>query len=180
MVKYSGKEVFLMKKGAVEIERKFIVKKPSPELIGELPDYSRSEITQIYISSPPGVTHRVRKRVYPDRCEYTETQKIRIDDKSAIEDENEIDCERFNLLSKSIKEGTRPIVKERYTFRCGAQLFELDIYPEWKESCILEAEIPERSCEVQIPSFIKVVREVTGYREYSNAAMSISFPEEEK
>lgn len=171
--------MFFLDKHAVEIERKFIVSLPSLEFISTLPDYSKSEITQIYLCGSAGVTHRIRKRVYSDRCEYTETKKIRIDESSAFEDEREIDSESFYMLSQKIKEGTSPICKERYTFSVGAQLFELDVYPQWKRSAILEAELENRDTELSLPQFIKLIKEVTGNRAYSNAGMARSFPPEE-
>ena len=40
-------------------------------------------------------------------------------------------------------------------------------------------ELSDRETSVTHPSFIRVVREVTGIREYSNAAMSKHFPKED-
>jgi CYTH domain-containing protein len=42
----------------------------------------------------------------------------------------------------------------------------------------METELEYRDEEVILPSFIKILREVTGDRSYSNAGMAESFPPE--
>ena len=61
----------------------------------------------------------------------------------------------------------------------GGQLFEIDVYPAWKNTAIMETELDDREREVEIPTFIEIIREVTGYKAYSNASMSKSFPKED-
>ena len=74
----------------VEIERKYIIEIPDFNLLAEASDYTVSEIEQIYLSSPSGITHRIRRRAFADRIEYTETKKVRIDKTSAYEDERKM------------------------------------------------------------------------------------------
>ena len=164
----------------IEIERKYIIKLPDVEKMKREDGYTVSNITQIYINSPAGVTHRVRKRAYPDKTVYTETRKTRIDKMSVLEDEREITEEAFLSLSNNVKVGTRPVLKTRHTFRRGKTVVEIDVYPEWKTTCILETELIDREEKVAFPDFIEIVKEVTGEFEYSNASMAKSFPPEIK
>jgi CYTH domain-containing protein len=97
---------------------------------------------------------------------------------SAIEQESEISPERFDVLSKNIKEGTRPISKVRHVFNYGEFCFEIDVYPEWKSTCIMEIELESAETHFEIPPFIRVAEEVTGMKEYSNFSMSRNFPTE--
>jgi len=162
----------------IEIERKYIIKMPDIELVRGCDGFTESEILQIYINSQSGVTHRVRRRSFLSGAVYTETKKQRIDKMSAIEDEREISEKEFNLICENIKTGTRPIIKTRYAFSYCGQLFELDVYPEWKRTCILETELTSRDETVDFPSFISVIEEVTGNPDYSNASMARLFPKE--
>lgn len=163
---------------SIEIERKYIIKKPDFESLRSQREYSVSDILQIYLESESGVTHRVRRREYQGRTVFTETKKIRLDKMSAIEDEREIDREEFERLRKSIKAGTRPLLKSRHTFRVGNFCFEIDVYPEWEHTCIMEVELEDEGIAFDIPPFIEVIAEVTGNKAYSNASMSRSFPHE--
>ena len=162
----------------IEIERKYVIKKPSPEVMKMQSEYTESEITQVYLTSESGVTHRVRKRVFANGAVYTETKKIRIDRMSAVEEEREISEETYESLCEKIDEETQPVIKKRYTFFYSGVTFEIDVYPNWERTAIMETELENREVSVKMPSFIEIVREVTGERGYSNAAMARVFPPE--
>ena len=166
-------------KTQIEIERKYIIEKPVFSLIRNMPESTESEILQIYLPSESEETRRIRRRVYKDKTLCYETRKIRIDGMSCTEIEREITPDEFSALSQSIKEGTTPINKTRYTFDYEGQTFEIDIYPQWQNTAIMETELESREKRVEIPSFIKIIREVTGNKAYSNAAMSREFPKED-
>lgn len=169
-----------MSKSDVEIERKYIIALPDDNLMSSMQDYTVSSITQIYVSSPPRITHRVRLREYNGKIVCTETKKVRLDSMSSIEDEREISEEEFRLISENIADGTIPVKKVRHTFVYDKHTFEVDVYPQWTESCILETELSDREERVEFPDFIKIIKEVTGIKEYSNASMARAFPEEIK
>lgn len=169
-----------MDKMNIEIEKKYIISLPGESLLMGMDDYTRSEIVQIYLRSPIGITHRIRSRERSGKVIYTETQKVRIDKMSAYEDEREISKEEFLLLAEKKDEKTLPIHKVRHTFVYLGQLFEIDVYPQWKNTAILETELKTRETEVKFPEFINIIRDVTGDKRYSNAGMSRAFPTEEK
>ena len=162
----------------IEIERKYIIAKPAASDYESVSDYSSSRIEQIYLPSERDETLRIRKREYKNRTEYVKTHKKRIDTISCIECEDEISREEYEALSGGILRGTRPIVKIRHTFSYGGQLFEIDEYPEWERSCIMETELKDREDAPSFPDFIRVIKEVSGERDYSNASMSRAFPKE--
>ncbi len=164
----------------IEIERKYIIKIPDIKEMESAENYRKSDIEQIYLTSLPTVTHRIRKRETLGKTVYTETKKLRIDRISAYEDEREITKEEYEALSKNRRNKTRPVLKTRYTFSYRNQIFEVDVYPSWKTTCILETELKSRDDVVIFPSFIKIIKEVTGERGYSNAKMAESFPKESK
>ena len=162
----------------VEIERKYIILKPDPEILCKYEGYESSDIVQTYLTSDEGMTRRVRKRVYSDRTVYTETVKRRIDKLSSYEDERDISEEEYEALLSEIAKGTHHVIKTRRVIRCFGIDFEIDEYPEWKHTCIMETELASRDVSVTFPDCIKVLLEVTGDKKYSNAAMSRSFPQE--
>ncbi len=164
--------------GHIETERKYIIRLPDFSALEGKAGYTVSDITQIYLNSDEGVTHRVRARKYKDKTEYTETKKVRISRISAVEEEREITEDEFNSLAGNIKAGTRPVIKKRHTFLYYGQIFEIDVYPSWKCTAIMETELDSAEKIVKMPPFIKIIKEVTGVRGYSNAAMSSCFPAE--
>ena len=165
-------------KNIIEIERKFIIKMPDLERIKNEENYTSSAIIQIYLASDNNVTRRIRKRVFSGSVHYTETTKIRVDKMSAIEREREISASDFELLSKSMRIGTFPISKVRHTFDYLGLTFEIDVYPEWKSTAVLEVELKERDIAITFPRSVEIIREVTGDKAYSNASMAMNFPKE--
>ena len=162
----------------IEIERKYVIAMPGVDIMRAEEGYTSSDIVQIYLDSAPHVTHRVRSRTMNGVTKYTETKKVRISGMSAYEDEQEIGENEFSTLKKNIANGTTPIVKTRHTFLYHGQLFEVDIYPNWKSTAIMETELPSEDTNTDIPPFIKIIKEVTGIKAYSNASMSRAFPDE--
>ncbi len=162
----------------IETEIKLIIEKPDDALIKAMPGYTESEIIQIYIGSPDS-THRVRRREYSDgRVEYTENRKRRISKMSAVEEEREIGEDEFHRLAENIENGTSPVIKTRKTFSYGDRTVEIDYYPAWQRTCILEVELPSESDMPHLPENIRVLADVTGDRKYSNHSMAYEFPKE--
>ena len=162
----------------VEIERKYVISLPDIAILKLQSGYTVSEIEQTYLESEPAVTHRVRARRRGDKTVYTETKKVRIDKMSVFEDERELEEEEYRSLLLKKAQDTVTVRKTRHTFIYKGQLFEVDVYPEWTRSAVLETELATRETEVEFPDFITVIAEVTGDKKYSNAAMSRKFPDE--
>lgn len=162
----------------LEIEKKYIILIPELDRLAEVDGYTKSEIVQTYLISHPHVTHRVRKRVYPDRTVYTETKKVRIDKISSYEDEREIDEVEYLALLALADPAAVPVVKTRHTLPYGELTVEIDVYPNWGKCCIMEIELPDRENIPALPDYVTLVADVTGEKAYSNAAMSRCFPPE--
>ena len=162
----------------IEIERKYIIKMPDIAVLSAQPSYRRYEIVQTYLNSIPGVTRRVRSLSLDGATRYIETVKVRIDQMSSTEVENDLTKEQYLELLEESDPAASPITKVRHRFFIDGQPFEVDIYPQWQNTAIMETELENREKEVKIPSFIEIIREVTGEKSYTNASMSREFPKE--
>ena len=162
----------------VEIERKYVILKPDFAALEMEYEVKVSKIWQTYLMSDAGVTRRVRKRVYSDKVSYTLTEKRRIDTISSLEDEREISKGEYEALLDEMREGTRTLTKTRRVIRIGEVDFEIDEYPEWVRTCIMETELKSRDEQVVMPDFVKIIAEVSGVKAYTNASMAAHFPEE--
>ena len=162
----------------LETERKFVIEKPDVAGLSSLPEFSVGRITQTYLIAEKNVTHRVRRREKDGVAVFTECKKQRISPVTCIEDEREIAEEVYRELLRLSDPLSKTIEKTRITFRHGERLIEVDVYPEWQRSCIMEVELPSEDTAVELPPFIKIVREVTGDKAYSNASMARRFPKE--
>ena len=159
-----------------EIERKFLIAMPDEAF---LKTCSASAITQTYLVCDGNTTERVRERAYPDRCEYTHTIKYKLNNMRRIEDERQIDEDTYTALLERADPARRPIRKVRYCFEHDGRLWELDVFPFWKNSAYLEIELTGEDEAFTLPPGLRLLREVTDDPRYTNAALSLHIPEEE-
>jgi CYTH domain-containing protein len=159
-----------------EIERKFLIAMPDEAF---LKTCSASAITQTYLVCDGNTTERVRERAYPDHCEYTHTIKYKLNNMRRIEDERQIDEDTYTALLERADPARRPIRKVRYCFEYEGRLWELDVFPFWKNSAYLEIELTGEKEAFALPPGLRLLREVTDDPRYTNAALSLHIPDEE-
>ncbi len=164
----------------LEIERKYLIEIPDLDVLSSQPNYSRSEIEQIYLSEGG----RIRMRRYltltednsgdctAEKVKYYRTYKESVGGISRIEIENEITAQEYMRLSEHKAVNTRAIHKVRHCFTYGELLFELDIYDFWDDKATLEVELESEEQAVSIPPFISVIRDVSCDKAYTNFALS--------
>ena len=162
-----------------EIERKYRIAYPCVEGLLAMAGAQCDEIAQTYLTAPEGVTDRIRRRVHPDgTCSYTHTVKRRHTLLVNQEDECEITEEEYLVLLKSRNPALRTIEKRRITLPFGGYLLEIDLYPFWQKSAILEIELPSVDTVPPLPPFLTILAEVTDDVRYKNERLAAEIPEE--
>lgn len=160
-----------------EIERKYLIRFPGEKILKHCE--GRSEITQTYLKTEnEGESERVRKRVYEDKTEYTHTVKKRLSDMRRVENESEINEEEYRELLRRADPKRRTIEKRRYCLAYEGKIFEIDIYPFWSEKAVMEVELESEEDNVKLPPEMEIIREITGDKRYTNAAIAKKIPEE--
>lgn len=161
----------------LEIERKFLVRMPD---LHRLDVKRKLSITQTYLKRGDNDSQRRVRRIDENgSITYTYTEKQFISPLVRNEDEFEIsEQEYFRLLTQK-DSNYIPVEKIRYCFDYHSQLFELDTYPFSDDLAImeLELEIPEQT--IDFPNHVKVIKDVSSDKSYSNAALANAgiFPE---
>lgn len=166
-----------MNNNGFEIERKFLIDYPERELLdrGE-----SSVITQTYLAKDgSGMNSRVRKRVWGDKTEYTHTRKKHISDIRRVEEERLISENEYNELLKSADLRRKTIHKTRYCIESGAHTFEIDIFPFWDDRAIMEVELSHEDERFTVPQGIRIIREVTDDKRYTNSSLAREIPQDE-
>ncbi len=163
----------------IECERKFLIRYPDLNLLKAQKDVRISEIVQTYLTSPQGITDRVRARTALGKTTYTRTRKIRVSVLSAEEYESEISEETYKSLLQNADPERSPICKTRFVLPCGKHFAEIDIYPFWQKQAILEIELQSEEEAFTLPSFVEIIREVSADKRYKNACLAREIPAEE-
>ena len=159
----------------MEIERKFMIAMPSDDFLKSL---DGTEIIQTYLLSECGATERVRKRGRDGNYVYTHTVKFKINNMSRREDEREISLEEYSELLKRADPERNIIEKQRYCYDYAGKLWEIDVFPFWQDMAFMEIELESEQEEINFPPDIRVLRELTDDKRYTNAALAKHIPED--
>lgn len=162
----------------LEIERKFLIAVPSEEELLSKGATLKS-ITQTYLLPREGFpVRRVRSSVVDGVATYTYTAKRPASGEfSRVEEEYEITENQYLELQKERDFELNEISKKRYVLVCE-NLLEIDIFSFSKRYAVLEIELPTEDAPYNIPSFIKVIKEVTTDYSYTNYSMAKRIPED--
>ncbi len=164
---------FLGEPAPLEIERKYLIRRPSLRMLEEKPNCERVDIIQTYLKPDEnGDEVRIRQRGTNGHYIYFKTKKKKISDIRRVEEEERLSQEEYLALLVQADPGCRPIHKERYCLSENGLYYEIDIYPDWAENAVMEIELHSEDQEILFPKEIEVIREVTGDPAYSNYALS--------
>ena len=161
----------------LEIERKFLIRK-TPELIAACS--KKTDIEQIYlIKTDPAVQRRIRSMTTDGAVRYFYTEKRFISAVTREENEREITREEYEKLRSEADMSLVPIIKTRHILEFSGQRFEIDSYPFSDELASMELELADEEQEIFFPPCAVIIKEVTGDKRYSNAALAKNngFPE---
>ncbi len=158
-----------------EVERKFLI---------EYPDFTDAElhqsvdITQVYLSMPSGGNCRVRKRGVGEDCVYIKTEKHTVTEVVRQEVECRLTADEYADYLQYADPNRKPIQKTRHLVMWKGNYFEIDLYPFWNDRAIMELELLSPQQTFEFPPFIKVIKEVTDDKRYTNASLAKEVPDE--
>ncbi len=157
----------------IETERKFLIEYPDLKMLSQLPECKIKSITQTYLLCDCG-TLRVRKSVCGEKTVYMLNEKHPISKISRTEEERELSEKEYLEMLKRKDESRTPIEKVRYAFPFENHTVEIDVYPFWDDRAILEIELSDENESYEIPPFIRVIKEVTSDKRYSNKSLAMN------
>lgn len=162
----------------LEIERKYLIERPEPNLLARLINCKKVDIIQTYLTAQEDEERRVRQRGIDGDYIFTLTKKKQVSDISRIETEKRItEREYLNLLNEA-DTSLHQIKKERYCLMDNNRYYEIDLYPFAKRNAICEIELASEDEKVNLPEFIKLRREVTQDKQFSNRSIANKIPDE--
>ncbi len=159
----------------LEIEKKFLIKYPDTEYLKSHSDYT--EIEQIYLENADA-SERIRKRGKDGEYVYYHTLKISLTDMTRIEEERVISLEEYEEFKKRADKRFNIIYKTRYCVDYKGHVIEIDVFPFWSKQAFAEIELSSEDEDFELPPFIKIIRDVTEDKRYTNHALAYEIPSE--
>ena len=164
---------FLGEPKPMETERKYLIEYPDVRALEGMPNCQSVDILQAYLRSEiPGETIRIRQRGREGNYVYFKTRKRRLEDGRRIEMEERLTKNEYLELLMQADPDYRPIRKQRFCLSENGLYYNIDIYPQWKDTALMEIELYSGEEEVRFPEGIRVIREVTGEKEYTNPSIA--------
>lgn len=151
----------------VEIERKYLIEYPDIEYLNSLPNCKGVDISQSYLDVPYKNV-RIRKR----NGIYIKTEKSKITDLIRQETESLISEQEYNRLLAYKNPDLETVCKTRYCLLLDGKYFEIDVFPFWSNVAYLEIELISEDEKVELPPFVKVIKEVTFDKRYTNKSLA--------
>lgn len=158
----------------LEIERKYLIRKPDDKVLSKLGKMAITNIVQTYlVSSDDSVERRIRQRGNEqDGYTFYYTEKKKLDGIRRSENESIIPPEKYINYLEEADTSLHTVRKTRHCFLYKGKYFEMDFYPFSQEYAILEIELSSQEEEVKLPDMLEIVKEVTGDSEYSNKTLA--------
>lgn len=166
----------MQKTANYEIERRFLIRMPDRELLEKKGRMSR--ILQTYLLSTGGETARVRRREENGIVTFTHTVKKRVSAIKREEYERVIDEEEYTRLLLSADPKRRAVDKLRYCLDYEGHCFEIDIFSFFSDRAIIEIELSHEEESFTLPPEFELIREISGDKRYTNAAMALEIPDD--
>lgn len=156
----------------MEIERKFLIRRPTEKELEKLGYVSKTNIMQTYLYKKGDTERRIRQRgTRKDGFAFYYTEKTDVWDGERIERERKISPKEYISYLSEADTSLHQISKTRYCFVYASRYFELDIYPFSDTYAILEIEVNDINEKIEFPN-LKFVKEVTNDKNYRNYALA--------
>ncbi|MEE0946965.1 MAG: CYTH domain-containing protein [Acutalibacteraceae bacterium] len=165
----------MLSKNGYEIERKFLIKYPDTKLLSEIDGCRVMKMEQTYLEDGS----RIRKIKESGKTTYIKTVKKHITNLKREEKEWEISREEYNEAIKLKAQNTNTINKTRYAVELGGFVYEIDVFDFFKDRAFLEVELTDEEESFPIPDFLKVIKEVTEDKRYTNRALAVNIVNED-
>jgi CYTH domain-containing protein len=159
----------------IEIERKFLLHDMPNDRDLVSCGAESLEIEQWYLKVADGFEDRIRRTSINQDTVYHHTYLMSHSAGVREVQEQTIDREEYDLLRSASDPRRVKIAKRRLRFVFEDQTFELDVIlsPTARSCLILELQIESEGQDIALPPFVRVTREVTGERAYTNANIAL-------
>lgn len=171
---------FIGEPKSVEIERKFLIEMPDIKQLENIPNCTKLEIVQTYLTTNTNEETRIRQRGNNGNYIYTLTTKKPLANGERFEYERRISEREYLANLNNADTSIHQIKKTRYCLVDNNKYFEIDVYPFAKQTAICEIELLDKNEPFKLPKFIKVIKEVTSFKSFSNHAFAKEIPTEMK
>lgn len=131
-------------------------------------NYLVSHIVQNYLSSTSGIERRIRKRERQDSILYSYSEARYLSTHERVKSDRVLSERQYYDYLNEIDKTLYTIDKERYSFINKDNFYKLDVFSFDKNKGILSVQVKDGDKQIEIPDYIKVIKDVTDDVNYKN------------
>lgn len=131
-------------------------------------NYSTSHIVQHYLTSDNGVERRIRRRDRDGDIMFSYSEANYLATNERIKIDRVLTERQYNDYGNQIDRSLNVTDKMRYAFINNGSFFKLDVFDFDKTKGLLSTETKKDVSEVKLPEYVKVIKDVTGDKNYKN------------
>ena len=154
----------------VEVFKKYLVEIDNDDMerVAQEADHSIVHIFQQYLVSTSGIERRIRKRERNGSVLYYYSEASIISTNERIKRDRILSERQYYDYQNEVDRSLSSIDKIRHSFIYDNHFCKLDIFNFDQSKGLLSIQVPENGEEVNLPSYLKVVKEVTDNNAYKN------------
>ena len=130
-------------------------------------NFSNVNIEQYYLTSPKGIERRIRKRVRNGNELYSYSEAKYLSTNERIKSDRVLSSRQYFDYNSEIDPNLKPIHKDRFSFIKNDLFYKLDVFDFDRSKGLLSVQVGEGQ-NVNLPEYIKVIKEVTNDTNYKN------------
>ena len=116
---------------------------------------------------------KIRKRTQNNNSTYTYSEKTKLEDGKSSETQRVLNARSYIMYLSQKDERKKVVVKERSCFIWEHQNFVLDnVVSDKDKPKILKLDYIEKDCQIKIPPFCEIMKEITEDQAFSNLGLS--------
>ena len=137
-------------------------------------NFSKVEITRTYLinKNNASIERSVIKTGADGDNAYYYNEKRHFEGYDKIDVERHISKKEYISLLSGNNVRIKEIKKTRYGFVWNNKYYELDVFDFWKDKAILKVQLTDRSDEVEVPSVLNVLMDITNDMSYTNFSLA--------
>ncbi len=157
----------------IEAYKKFLVNMPDIARIEQESNFSKIEITRIYLLNEDNENERsiIQRGCFGDYAFYY-MEKRHYKGFDRIDVERKLSKNEYVSLLGKADTRLKQINKTRYCFIWNSKYYELDVFPFWNDKALLKIQLTNKDCVVEIPEFLRVIKDVSDDMSYTNYSLA--------
>lgn len=152
-------------------KKKYLIKYPDIQTLEKMDNVEKIEMYQTYLNCTDDEKIQICKRGLNGDYVYYQT-RVRIQNGQLLQVEKRLTKNDYEEKLLNADPTRKQIYRTRYCFVENNDFIEIDVYPFWNDKAILNIELNSKNEDINLPSFVEVIEDITNNNAYLNSELA--------